>query len=220
MFQHTSDSYGRGYVSFAHSLLYYPHFPFGCMFVCSSGTLTKITSKFCVKSFSDGYISTSTHQKAFILGPWVPWRVCLHSMNFGPRVHALWWGWRSKSRTPLKQCYTAFSWLPLPKTLGQTSVIHMTQPVMSWGEDQSDLYFKVEWFCLISWRLFDGWKHTWYNRSVWHKDWPHKIYVGQWSIFHGPVILPYILTIWWMKVTLDIVDQCDTKIDHIKYIHV
>ena len=23
---------------------------------------------------------------------------------------------------------------------------------------------------------------------------------------------------WWMKVTLDIMDQCDTKIDHIKYI--
>ena len=61
--------------------------------------------------------------------------------------------------------------------------------------------------------------HTWYNGSVWHKDWPHKIYVGQWPIFHGQVILPYILkTIWWMKVTLDIMDQCDTKIDHIKYV--
>ena len=59
--------------------------------------------------------------------------------------------------------------------------------------------------------------HTWCNRSVWHKDWPHKMYVG--PIFHGPVILPYIFkTIWWMKVTLDILDQCDTKIDHIKYI--
>ena len=101
--------------------------------------------------------------------------------------------------------------------------------------------------------------HTLANGSMWHKDWPHKIYVGQWPIFrgpvillilkavlmeifgimdhcdrkvgliktdvgewpifHGPVILPYILTIWWMKVTLDIVDQCDTKIDHIKYIY-
>ena len=141
--------------------------------------------------------------------------------------------------------------------------------------------------------------HTWYNGSVWHKDWSHKIYIGQWPIFHGPVILPYILktiwapssefvsssipsrqvlivhaqpfreardlafclkvpldslliwvssggsgetawmrrlawtfavrigdeyhirltqSIWWMKVTLDIMDQCDTKIDHIKYI--
>ena len=60
--------------------------------------------------------------------------------------------------------------------------------------------------------------HTWYNGSVWHKDLPNKIYVGQWPIFHGPVILPYICkTIWWMQIILDIMDQCDTKIDHTKY---
>ena len=60
--------------------------------------------------------------------------------------------------------------------------------------------------------------HTWYNGSVWYKDLPNKIYVGQWPIFHGPVILPYICkTIWWMKIILDLMDQCDTKIDHIKY---
>ena len=29
--------------------------------------------------------------------------------------------------------------------------------------------------------------------SVWHKHWTETIYVGQWPIFHGPVILPYIL---------------------------
>ena len=69
----------------------------------------------------------------------------------------------------------------------------------------SDLYFIVRWFCLISWRLFDGW----WSYLIWHKDWPHQIYTGQWPIFHGPVILPYILkTIWWL-----IMDQHDTKID-------
>ena len=133
----------------------------------------------------------------------------------------------------------------------------MTQPFMPWGEGQGDLYFMVEWFCLIScWRLFDGWMSYlvwwasstqrltawiicrsvtyiswsndfayilktdgWYNGSVWHKDWPHKICVCHWPVFHGPVILPYILkTIWWMKVILCIMDQCDTKIDLIKYI--
>ena len=26
-----------------------------------------------------------------------------------------------------------------------------------------------------------------------YKDWPHKIYVGQGPIFHGPVILSYLL---------------------------
>ena len=69
-----------------------------------------------------------------------------------------------------------------------------------------DLYFTVQWFCLISQRLFDGcvsyfqiilWSSdfasyledyliekccTWDNGSVWHKDWSCKIYVGQWLI--------------------------------------
>ena len=35
----------------------------------------------------------------------------------------------------------------------------------------------------------------WNNGLVWHKDWPCKIYVGQWPIFHGPLILPFIIVI-------------------------
>ena len=31
------------------------------------------------------------------------------------------------------------------------------------------------------------------NGSLWLKDRPCKIYVGQWPIFHGPLILPYII---------------------------
>ena len=36
-------------------------------------------------------------------------------------------------------------------------------------------------------------KRTWDNGSVWPKDRPCKIYVGQWPIFHGPLIVPYII---------------------------
>ena len=51
-----------------------------------------------------------------------------------------------------------------------------------------------------------------------YKDWPNKIYVGQWPIFYGPVILPYILKpIWRMKVILETMGQCDLNIDLIKY---
>ena len=100
----------------------------------------------------------------------------------------------------------------------------------------SDLHFMVQWFCLVSWRLFDVWMfywrywfsvtqtltfnyicnsvtyiswsgnfalhlenylidkcHNWNIGSVWCKDSPHKMYVGQWLTFHGPVILSYIL---------------------------
>ena len=37
--------------------------------------------------------------------------------------------------------------------------------------------------------------YTWDNRSVLLRDWPCKLHVGQWSIFHGPLILPYIIVI-------------------------
>ena len=50
------------------------------------------------------------------------------------------------------------------------------------------------------------------NGSVWHKGWPHKIYVGQWLVFCGPVILLNILeTVWW-NIIFGIIDQCDTKV--------
>ena len=121
----------------------------------------------------------------------------------------------------------------------------------------SDLHFMVQWFCLISWRLFDGfmlycrywfsmiqtlnwnnicrsvtnisWSsdfalylqdylmdrcHNWNTGSMWCKDLPHKMYVGQWPTFHGPVILSYILnTAWWINVVLEILIQCGTNIE-------
>ena len=82
-------------------------------------------------------------------------------------------------------------------------------------------YSMVQWLCLISWRLLVEECHTSDNESAWNKDWPHKIYVGQWPIFCGPVILLNIFkTIWCRNVILGIVDQCDTKIDFRKYMHV
>ena len=76
----------------------------------------------------------------------------------------------------------------------------------------SDLHFTVQWFYPISWRLFDGlmlyWKY-WFS-VMQTLTWNY--YVGQWPIFHGPVILPYILkTIWWTNVITGILDPCDVK---------
>ena len=85
--------------------------------------------------------------------------------------------------------------------------------------------FMVQWFWLISWRLFAGQSWRLFDGlcctvdidSVWHKQWTETIYVGQWPIFHGPVILLYILkTIWWTNVMIGIWDPCDAKIYHIK----
>ena len=61
--------------------------------------------------------------------------------------------------------------------------------------------------------------HSRYNESVWHKDWPHHVYIAQWPIFYGPVILLHILkTTWWRNIVCMIMDQCYTKIDLVKHI--
>ena len=66
-----------------------------------------------------------------------------------------------------------------------------------------DLYFMVQWF----WHIL---KTVWCMiillrnyESVWHDIWPQNKCRSLRSIFHGPVILPYILTtIWYMNTIL------------------
>ena len=87
--------------------------------------------------------------------------------------------------------------------------------------NQHDLYFMVWWFCLISSRYLMDEHHSWYNGSVWHIVWLYQVYVGQWPIFYGPAILLHILKIiWWRNVVLGIMDQCDSKINLVKYMWV
>ena len=60
--------------------------------------------------------------------------------------------------------------------------------------------------------------HNWNTGSMWCKDLPDKMYVGQWPTFHGPVILSYILkTIWWINVVPEILIQCDTNTEQKLY---
>ena len=43
------------------------------------------------------------------------------------------------------------------------------------------------------------------------------MYIGQWPVFHGPVILPNILkTICWTNAIIGILVPCDAKIYFIK----
>ena len=63
-----------------------------------------------------------------------------------------------------------------------------------------DLYFMVQWFCLVSWYMNSI---LWDYESVWPDVWPQNICRTLWSIFHGPVILPFILkTIQWLNIIL------------------
>ena len=85
-----------------------------------------------------------------------------------------------------------------------------------------DLYFMVHWFCLISQRLFDGWVSYFQIMRKCDPNLDLKIntdkYRSTWPVFHGLVILLNILKIvWLMNIINGIMDQCDTKIDLIKY---
>ena len=66
-----------------------------------------------------------------------------------------------------------------------------------------DLYFMVQWLCLIPWRLFHVWTSSFGIMNQYDPMHDFKINVGHWPIFHGPVILCYILkTIWCMNIIL------------------
>ena len=105
-----------------------------CLSVCpsvhsffrSSVTLTKITSKFCVKVSQMGI----SQQPSESIHTWA-----MGTLEGLLTFHKCWpqgWGWRSKTRTHYKSVILLFLLcLPLLKTLGQTPIIHMTQPVMS-----------------------------------------------------------------------------------------
>ena len=51
---------------------------------------------------------------------------------------------------------------------------------------------------------------TWDNGSVWPKDRLCKIFVGQWPIFHGPLILPSIIVR--LKLFLHIKKWCRLRV--------
>ena len=62
MCSYVPSIYAKGYIAFV--------FPFVHSLI--SVALVECTSKFSVKVSRSGYISPTTHQKAFIFGPWVP----------------------------------------------------------------------------------------------------------------------------------------------------
>ena len=61
--------------------------------------------------------------------------------------------------------------------------------------------------------------HTWDITSMQPNEWPLTISRSLWPIFHGSVILPYILnTICWINVTPGILLPCDPMNDHLLYL--
>ena len=96
-------------------------------------------------------------------------------------------------------------WFSVMQTL-TLNYICRSVTYISWTSDFS-LYMYLEDY------LMDKY-HNWDIGPMWCKDLPHKMYVGQWPTFHGPLILSYILkTFWWRNVVLKILIQCIIKFD-------
>ena len=86
--------------------------------------------------------------------------------------------------------------------VGQTWLNLVTWTCGSWSEGQHDLYFTVQWFCLIS-SIWCMYIILWDYESVWPEVWPQNKCRSLWPIFHGPVIWPYILkVIWCMNILI------------------
>ena len=129
-----------------------------------------------------------------MLGSWVPWSVCLHSINSGPRVHA-WGGAGGQNLGHPKKVLYYFFFYACPSWDVRSDISHPYDPafrIMRWRSE---------------WPIFYGimilpniLKTIWWMNVILgimgqcdKKDWPHKIYVDLWPIFHCPVILPFCM---------------------------
>ena len=79
----------------------------------------------------------------------------------------------------------------------------------------------VQWFCLISQRLFDGWVSYFQIMRQGDPNFDLKITRSTSPLFHGLVIFLISSRLFGGRtsdIIVGIMDQCDTKIDLIKYI--
>ena len=115
-------------------------------------------------------------------------------------------------------------WQQLMKVVGRTWLNLVTWTCVSWSEGQHDLYFTVQWFCLISWRLFDVWTLLFGIISQYDLPFDLKINVGHcdlysmvqwfclisWRLFEVWTLLFGIMSQYYPKFDLKInVGHCD-----------
>ena len=118
-----------------------------------------------------------------------------------------------RSRSQTLKCYVKvfrvrfFSTFPLWKQLrqtgGWTSVTLVTLTCGSWSKGQHDPYLTVQWFLPYILTVWCMKIILWDYESVWPGVWPQNKYRSLWPVFHGPVILLYIVkTVWCMNILL------------------
>ena len=74
-------------------------------------------------------------------------------------------------------------WNQLMQIGGRTWLNRVTWTCWSWSEGQDDLYFMVQWFCLISWRLFDVCTSYFRSMNQYDPTFDLKINVGHCDLY-------------------------------------
>ena len=83
-----------------------------------------------------------------------------------------------------KKCFSTFLlWKQLRQIVCRTSVSLVTLTYGSGSEGHHDLYFTVQWFCLISWRPFDIWTLYFGIMSQYDPMFDLKINIGQCDLY-------------------------------------
>ena len=84
-----------------------------------------------------------------------------------------------------------------------------------WSEDQHDLYFTVQWFCLLSWRLFDVCTPYFGSMNQYDPTFDLKINVGHCDLYS--MVQWFCLISWRLfdvwTILFGIMSQYDPKFD-------
>ena len=99
--------------------------------------------------------------------------------------------------------------------VGRTWLNLVTWTCGSWSEGQHDLYFTVQWFCLISWRLFDVCTSYCGSMNQYDPTFDLKINVGHCDLYSMVQCLIswrlFDVHVW--TILFGIVSQYDPKFD-------
>ena len=106
----------------------------------------------------------------------------------------------SMSQGGVRGFSTFLLWNQLMQIVGWTWLSLVTWICGSWSEGQHDLYFMVQWFCLVSWRLFDICTSYFGSMNQYDPTFNLKINVGHCDL--------YSMVQWFCLISWRLFDVC------------
>ena len=127
-----------------------------------------------------------------------------------------WGGAKGQNLGTFKKCFSTFLlWNQLMQIVGRKWLNLVTWTCRSWSEGQHDLYFTVQWFCLISWRLSDVCTSYFGSMNQYDPTFNLKINVGHCDLYS---MVQWFCLIFWRlfdvwTILFGIMSRYDPKFD-------